>query len=72
MMDAEGPGAVVRIWSANPAGTLRVYLDHAVEPVLEVPMTEVLGGTFPGLPKPLAGERSRGWNLSGSLRLRHM
>ena len=23
MMDAKGPGAVVRLWSANPGGTLR-------------------------------------------------
>jgi len=23
MMDAEGPGAIVRIWSANPTGTIR-------------------------------------------------
>ena len=63
MMDAAGPGAVVRIWSANPAGTLRIYLDKAEEPVIEAPMTDLLGGGFPGLPKPLAGERSKGWNL---------
>lgn len=63
LMDVAGPGAVVRIWSANPAGRLRIYLDGAAEPVLEAPMTEFLGGSFPGLPKPLAGEYSKGWNL---------
>ncbi|HNQ90473.1 MAG TPA: DUF2961 domain-containing protein [Verrucomicrobiota bacterium] len=63
MMDAEGPGAVVRIWSANPAGTLRIYLDGSDAPALEAPMTDLLGGTFPGLPKPIAGEYSKGWNL---------
>jgi hypothetical protein len=63
MMDAAGPGAVVRIWSANPAGTLRLYLDGAEQPVLEAPMTELLGGKFAGLPRPLAGEYSKGWNL---------
>lgn len=63
MMDAEGPGAVTRIWSANPAGTLRIYLDGAATPVLAAPMAEVLGGRFPGLPRPLAGEYSKGWNL---------
>ena len=63
LMDAAGPGAVVRIWSANPAGRLRIYLDGAEKPVLEAPMTELLGGGFPGLPRPLAGERSKGWNL---------
>ena len=63
MMDAAGPGAVVRIWSANPDGVLRVYLDGNPQPVIEAAMKDLLGGAFPGLPKPLAGERSRGWNL---------
>jgi hypothetical protein len=63
MMDAAGPGAIVRIWSANPAGTLRVYLDGAEQPVLEAPMAELLGGNYPGLPRPIAGEYSKGWNL---------
>ncbi len=63
MMDAAGPGAIVRIWSANPAGTIRIYLDGAEQPVLETPMTNLLGGTFAGLPKPISGEYSRGWNL---------
>ncbi|MBN2505840.1 MAG: DUF2961 domain-containing protein [Verrucomicrobia bacterium] len=63
MMDAAGPGAIVRIWSANPEGTLRIYLDGAETPVLEAPMTDVLGGKFPGWPRPIAGEYSKGWNL---------
>jgi hypothetical protein len=63
MMDAAGPGAIVRIWSANPAGTLRVYLDGSEKPAIEAPLATVLGGKLPGLPVPLAGERARGWNL---------
>jgi hypothetical protein len=63
MMDVAGPGAVVRIWSANPAGTMRVYLDGEAEPVVAAPMTELLGGSFPQLPRPLGGEYSKGWNL---------
>lgn len=63
MMDAGGPGAIVRIWSANPAGTLRFYIDGEEQPALEAPMSELLGGKFPGLPRPLAGEYSKGWNL---------
>ncbi len=63
MMDAEGPGAIVRIWSANPDGVLRIYIDGAEKPAIEAPMKEVLGGKYPGLAKPIAGERSRGWNL---------
>ncbi len=63
MMDTAGPGAIVRIWSANPAGTLRIYLDGAAQPVLQAPMSDLLGGKFPGLPRPIAGEYSKGWNL---------
>ncbi len=62
MMDAAGPGAIVRIWSANPMGTLRVYLDENPIPVIEAPMADFLGGSIPGNPRPIAGERSRGWN----------
>ncbi len=63
MMDTAGPGAIVRIWSANPAGTLRIYLDDAERPAIEAPMSELLGGRYPGLPRPIAGEYSKGWNL---------
>lgn len=63
MMDTDGPGAIVRIWSANPEGTLRIYLDGADEPVVAAPMAEVLGGKYPGWPRPIAGEYSKGWNL---------
>lgn len=62
MMDAAGPGAVVRIWSANPKGTLRVYVDDQPLPVIEGSMSTLLdaGGLAPA---PLAGVRSRGYNL---------
>jgi hypothetical protein len=63
MMDTAGPGAIVRIWSANPSGTLRIYLDHGERPVLEAAATELLGGDHAGLPRPIAGMRARGWNL---------
>lgn len=62
MMDTDGPGAIVRVWSANPKGTLRIYLDHSETPVIEAPMKELLGGESDGIPKPIAGERSHGWN----------
>jgi len=62
MMDAAGPGAIVRIWSANPTGTLRIYLDQDEKPLVEAPMGDLLGGQVPGVPAPIAGFRSRGWN----------
>jgi hypothetical protein len=63
MMDTAGPGTIVRIWSANPAGTIRIYLDGKDQPVIETPMTDLLGGKYPGLPRPISGEYSKGWNL---------
>lgn len=62
MMDTAGPGAVVRIWSANPQGTIRVYVDGAVEPVIEAPMTDFLSGKTEGFPFPIAHLVSKGWN----------
>jgi hypothetical protein len=62
MMDAAGPGAIVRIWSANPKGTLRIYLDGDETPALEASMPDLLAGKVPGFPKPITGVQSRGWN----------
>ena len=62
MMDVAGPGAVVRIWSANPRGTLRIYLDGSDVPVIEAPMKEFMTGS--GLvASPLSALRGRGANL---------
>jgi len=64
MMDAEGPGAIVRIWSANPAdaGLVRIYLDGAETPVIEMPFAELLSGQVDPFVEPIAGMRSGGWN----------
>ncbi len=74
LAEMEGPGCVVRIWSANPkdAGNIRIYLDGAEKPVIEAPLETFLGGkwkttidgkeTIP-FPDPIACERSRGFNL---------
>ena len=56
MADMPGPGALVRVWSPNPGGTLRIYIDGAEKPVLEGPMADLLGGKHPLLPRPLAVE----------------
>lgn len=62
MADMDGPGAIVRIWSANPKGNLRVYLDNSTTPVIEGPMTDWLSGRA-AVPAPLSHELSKGWNL---------
>jgi hypothetical protein len=63
MMDAEGPGAIVRIWSANADGDLRIYIDGADAPALEMNMQQALDGQHAPFLAPIAGVHSRGWNL---------
>ncbi|HOX38483.1 MAG TPA: DUF2961 domain-containing protein [Candidatus Brocadiia bacterium] len=62
MAEMEGPGAIVRVWSANPGGNLRVYIDDAAEPVLDVPFADLCGGKVAGVPEPLVGFHARGAN----------
>ena len=64
LMDAEGPGAIVRFWSANPddAGIIRIYLDGAAEPAIELPLSDMLGGRTDPFVPPVAGMRAAGWN----------
>ncbi|MBN1611833.1 MAG: DUF2961 domain-containing protein [Polyangiaceae bacterium] len=62
LLDLTGPGAIVRIWSATPAGILRIYLDGSALPVLAEPMESLLSGAGP-LPPPIAHVTARGYNL---------
>lgn len=74
LAEMDGPGCVVRIWSANPkdAGKIRIYLDGAEKPAIEAPLETLLAGTWKTriegvettpFPDPIACERSRGFNL---------
>ena len=58
---AEGPGAIVRIWSANPSGMLRIYLDD--ELVLEEDFEMLLTGKVEPFLPPFGGRRAEGGNL---------
>ena len=64
MLDAEGPGCVVRIWatSGNPIGNIRVYIDGADEPAINEPAKQLIGGDALVGP-PLSKVRARGMNL---------
>lgn len=64
MAEAEGPGAVVRIWSANPSGTLRFYFDGETEPRYAVDFQRLCGGKEEPFLEPLCGVRARGWNCA--------
>ena len=64
LMDAAGPGAVVRFWSANPdeGGVVRFYLDNNEYPAIEMPLNALLGGKTAPYIAPFCGEHSKGWN----------
>ncbi len=63
MVDSDGPGAVVRIWSANPSGRLFFYLDHEPEPRWTVDFKALTSGELAPFSEPLAGVRARGCNF---------
>ena len=63
MAELKGPGAVVRIWSANPQGTIRFYVDGQTLPEFIVNMEDLLSGRHPDFPPPFSGRRSGGANL---------
>ena len=73
LADVDGPGVIVRIWSANPTGTLFFYVDGATEPTWSAGFAELTGGEVEPFTEPLAGVRGRGYNFHAPLPfLRHM
>jgi hypothetical protein len=63
LLDARGPGAVVRLWTATPTGTLRIYIDDDPRPVVEAPFRDLLAGDVAPFVAPLAHVTARGYNL---------
>lgn len=70
MLDVDGPGAIVRVWTANADGTLRVYLDGSTEPTIAANFSELLSGKVPPFGAPFAAENSTGRNLDFPLPFR--
>jgi len=70
MVDAEGPGAIVRIWSATPRGLLRIYLDDLSTPVITAELAEILRGEHPSFPPPFSVVNASGANLDFPLPFR--
>lgn len=63
MADLAGPGAVVRIWSANPTGVLRFYFDGEVEPRMTVKTLDLLTGKAQPWGDTFSYMSSRGCNI---------
>lgn len=60
LAEADGPGAIVRIWSANPAGNLKIYLDGKC--MLDEDFAKLTSGKG-SVPEAYAGVRGLGANL---------
>jgi len=63
MAEADGPGVIVRIWSANPSGTLFFYVDGATAPTWSADFKALTSGRVAPFVEPLAGVRGRGCNF---------
>jgi hypothetical protein len=75
MMEDTGPGCIARCWNAlggkawDACGTVRIYLDGAAEPTIEMSVKDLVGGKglvpppFSYLASPGAVEMWRGRNL---------
>lgn len=51
LAEVDGPGAITRMWSADPGGHIRFVLDG--EPVIEAAFNELLSGRVPPFETPL-------------------
>lgn len=63
MADMAGPGCIVRIWSANPMGILKIYLDGNEKPALEGDFLRLTTGKIEPFAEPIVGRRSEGANI---------
>lgn len=61
MAEIEGPGCIVRIWSANPQGKIRFYLDGEAHPI-EFDFQSLFSGSVEPFVAPLCGYHGRGAN----------
>jgi D-arabinan exo alpha-(1,3)/(1,5)-arabinofuranosidase (non-reducing end) len=63
MADLKGPGAVVRVWSANPQNTIRFYFDGETKPRISEKMEDLLTGKVAPFVGPFAYKASEGVDL---------
>ena len=72
LAEMEGPGAIQRIWFTHSEGHapgllarrgehIRVYLDGADEPAIDVPIEQFFSGNLAAFPAPLVGESQGGF-----------
>jgi hypothetical protein len=60
MAEMEGPGCIYRIWSANPQGLIRFYLDGDTKPTYEFSFPDLFHDKIPPFKPPIAWQQD-GW-----------
>lgn len=63
LADFKGPGAMVRFWSANPAGTVRFYFDGENTPRIQASLQDLFAGKVAPFGPDVAYTAARGANL---------
>jgi len=61
LAEMQGPGVVVRLWSANAQGRIRVFLDGDAEPRIDGPFQDLFTGKLPPFCEPIAIHKGGGW-----------
>jgi len=63
LAEVHGKGMISWIWSANPAGIIRLFVDDEAVPAVEMPFKDFLIGTFLPVAYPFSARTSLGYNL---------
>jgi hypothetical protein len=61
LAEMDGPGVITRLWSANAAGRLKVWIDGEETPRIDAPFQEVYGGKYAPFAPPIAIHSGGGW-----------
>jgi len=61
LADMTGPGAVVRLWTANANGQLKIYIDDSPMAVVDMPFAKLFDGSLPAFAPPLTQTSSGGF-----------
>jgi len=61
LAEMEGPGVIARLWSANAAGRIRIFLDREEEPRIDAPFQDLFTGKYPPFVEPIATHQGGGW-----------
>ncbi len=50
--EMQGPGAISRIWSENPSGLIRIYIDNGSSPLIQVDFRDLFSGKIKPFVEP--------------------